>query len=153
MPRTVAALNSPPDAMRGNLAIVGRDYMNLSLRLGYHFSVVDAYLGPDPQRSHVYFRFVGGLAEAELRTRRAHFIRDVLASLDFNVSQKADLVVGRLKLVAPESLRSALTALGALTTFTRQLDTAMRTDDHQREFYRVFAEAFLRVDPSRPGEM
>ena len=151
MPRTLAALNAPPDAMRGNLAIAGRDYLNLSLRLGYHFSVVDAYLGPDPQRSHVYFRFAGGLAEAELRARRAHFIRDVLASLDFNVSQKGDLVVGRLKLVAPESLRSALIALGALTAFTRQLDTAMRTDSRERELFRVFAEAFLRVDPSQPG--
>jgi len=153
MPRTLAVLNAPPDAMRGNLAIAGRDYLNLSLRLGYHFSVVDAYLGPDPPRSHIYFRFVGGLAEAELRARRAHFIRDVLASLDFNVSQKGDLVVGRLKLVAPESLRSALIALGALTTFTRQLDTAMRTDSHQRELFRVFAEVFLRVDPSNQGDV
>jgi pyruvate,water dikinase len=152
MPRSLAALNAPADSMRGNLAIAGRDYLNLSLRLGYHFSVVDAYLGADLQRSHIYFRFVGGLAEAELRVRRANFIRDVLASLDFSVSQKGDLVVGRLKLVAAECLRSALIALGALTTFTRQLDTAMRTDRHQQELFRVFAEVFLRIDPSQPGD-
>ncbi len=144
LPRTLAVLNSHPSTLGGNLAIVGRDYLNLSLRLGYHFSVIDTYLGPDPHRSYVYFRFAGGLADAHHRYRRACLIRDVLAALDFNVSLKADLVVGRLKLVEPEFLRSTLAALGALTAFTKQLDTILRTDQDQARFYSIFADTFLK---------
>jgi pyruvate, water dikinase len=144
--RSLGALNAPAESLAGNLGIAGRDYLNLSLRLGYHFSVIDAYLGPDPQRSYVYFRFAGGFADAARRNRRAGFIRDVLAALDFNVSQSGDLVVGRLKLVAPHSLRAALVTLGALTAYTRQRDTELHADSDRQALYAHFAEAFLPAD-------
>ena len=65
MPRSMGLLAAPADSLGANLAIVGREYINLSLRMGYHFSVVDAYLGEDISRNYVYFRFVGGLADPE----------------------------------------------------------------------------------------
>ena len=143
LPRTLAALEAPAEAVAGNLAIAARDYLNLSLRLGYHFSVIDAYLGPDPQRSYVYFRFAGGFADDQRRYRRARFIRDVLAALDFNVSRQGDLVVGRLKLVPLESLRAALVTLGALTAYTRQRDIDLNDDADQQALFARFAQAFL----------
>ncbi len=73
--------------------------MNISLRLGYHFSVIDAHLGSDDSRNYVYFRFAGGLADPERRGRRAKFISNVLSAMEFKVSVKGDLVIGRLKLV------------------------------------------------------
>jgi pyruvate,water dikinase len=151
LPRTLDALNAPAASLTGNLAIAGRDYLNLSLRLGYHFSVIDAYLGPDPQRSYVYFRFAGGFADEQRRNRRAGFIRDVLRALDFNVSQKGDLVVGRLKLVAPHSLRAALVTLGTLTAFTRQRDTALHHDTDRQALFAHFAESFLPADAVTKG--
>ena len=146
--RTLAALSAPVEGLAGNLAIAARDYLNLSLRLGYHFSVIDAYLGPDPQRSYVYFRFAGGFADDQRRYRRARFIRDVLAALDFNVSRKGDLVVGRLKLVPLESLRAALVTLGALTAYTRQRDIALKDDAEQQALFARFAQAFLPAAPT-----
>ncbi len=152
LPRTSAALGAPADGLAGNLAIAGRDYLNLSLRLGYHFSVIDAYLGPDPLRSYVYFRFAGGFADDQRRYRRARFIRDVLAALDFNVSRKGDLVVGRLKLAPPENLRAALETLGALTAFSRQRDIDLNDDLDGQALFARFAQAFLPAETSLAKE-
>lgn len=143
MPRSMSMLTAPADTLGANLAIVGRDYINISLRLGYHFSVIDAHLGEDSYRNYVYFRFAGGLADTKRRQRRAHFISAVLAAMDFKVTVKGDLVIGRLKLVELPVLRSALVALGALTAFSRQRDTGLYSDADTSELFRCFSDAFL----------
>ena len=144
MPRSMNMLSAPPETLGENLALINRDYLNLSLRLGFHFSVVDAYLGNDPQRNYVYFRFAGGLADPERRHRRARFLRDVLEAMDFKVSLNADLVVGRLKSTETDVLRSALHVLGALTAYSRQRDTALGSDAVMRALFDTFNAAFLR---------
>ncbi len=136
-------------AAAGNLAIVGSDYLNLSLQMGYHFSVIDAYRSPDPQRSHIYFRYAGGFADVQRRTRRAGLIHDVLAILDFAVTQKQDLVVGRLKPTDGPSFETVMGVLGALTAFTRQRDTVMTSDADRHLLLKRFTEAFL---PSAAAE-
>jgi pyruvate,water dikinase len=137
------ASGGPPPAAGGNLAIVTRDYFNLSLQTGYHFSVIDAYQSPDPQRSHIYFRYAGGFADVRRRTRRAGLIHDVLALLDFTVTQKQDLVVGRLKPTDTHSFETVMGVLGALTAFTRQRDTVMTRDADRQILLKRFTEAFL----------
>ncbi|MFH0782842.1 MAG: PEP-utilizing enzyme [Pseudomonadota bacterium] len=149
MPQSMAMLSTPPEKLGENLAIIGGDYMNLSLRLGYHFSVVDAHLGSDEHRNYVYFRFAGGLADPERRGRRAKFISDVLRAMDFKVDVKGDLVVGRLKLAEKDILRSALFTLGALTAFSRQRDTGLYTDADVKALFTRFADDFLLSDVSR----
>ncbi len=143
MPRSMDLLATPAKNLGENLAIISSDYMNLSLRLGYHFSVIDAHLGSDEQRNYVYFRFAGGLADLERRARRATFIKDVLEAMDFKVTVKGDLVIGRLKLVEMGLLRSALFILGALTAFSRQRDTGLYTDADTKALFDTFATTFL----------
>ena len=46
-----------------NLAVVSREYMNLNLHLGYHFVLVDAYVGDVPADNSLYFRFLGGVTD------------------------------------------------------------------------------------------
>ncbi len=144
VPRSMGMLSGPSSGLLGeNLAIISRDYLNLSLRLGYHFSVVDAHLGGDVNRDYVYFRFTGGLADPERRGRRVKFISQVLAAMDFKVMVKGDLAVGRLKLAAPSILRIALYILGALTTFSRQRDTVLYSDAETRALFKFFSDTFL----------
>ncbi|MGD9947300.1 MAG: PEP-utilizing enzyme [Desulfobulbus sp.] len=143
MPRSMGLLAAPADTLGANLAIIGSEYCNLSLRMGYHFSVIDAYLGEDISRNYVYFRFVGGLADPERRGRRARFIGRVLAAMEFKTSITGDLVIARLKLMEPDILRAALFALGALTAYTRQQDTNMRNEADLERRFNVFAEQFL----------
>ena len=51
-------------------AILSANYVNFSSRLGYHFSIVDAYVGPDENENYISFRFKGGAARLDKRTRR-----------------------------------------------------------------------------------
>ena len=143
MPRSMGMLHGAPELLGENLAIVSHDYMNLSLRLGYHFSVIDTHLSQDGNRNYVYFRFAGGLADPERRGRRAKFLSDVLLAMDFKVSVKGDLVIGNLKLAEPGTLRSVLYILGALTAFSRQRDTGLYSDADTRALFKVFADSFL----------
>lgn len=143
IPRTSGIISSSPSDLGKNLAILSQDYLNLSLHLGYHFNVIDAHLSDDRHRNYIYFRFIGGLADATRRARRAHLIRDVLKAMDFKVSCKDDLVVGRIKFERKENLRASLFVLGALTAFTRQRDTSLYSDGEVRELYRLFADRFL----------
>ncbi len=143
MPRSMGMLAGSADALGENLAIVSRDYMNVSLRLGFHFSVIDAHIGSDDSRNYVYFRFVGGLADLERRGRRARFIHDILKTMDFKVSIKGDLVIGRIKSEHPPILRAALSVLGALTAFSRQRDTGLHSEEEGAALFHAFSGMFL----------
>ncbi len=143
IPRTSRLRSVSPEMSGNNLAIISQDYMNLSLRLGYHFNVIDAHLADDRHRNYIYFRFIGGLADQARRARRALFISDVLGAMDFKVFWKGDLVVGRMKFEEKDVLRSALFVLGALTTYSRQKDTSLYSDELGRELFDRFASSFL----------
>ncbi len=143
IPRTSRLSSVSPEMSGNNLAIISQDYMNLSLRLGYHFNVIDAHLADDRHRNYIYFRFIGGLADQTRRARRALFISDVLGAMDFKVFWKGDLVVGRMKFEEKDVLRSALFVLGALTTYSRQKDTSLYSDELGRELFDRFADTFL----------
>lgn len=158
MPLSMSLLSANANTLGENLAIISQDYVNISLRLGYHFSVVDAYLGPDRNRNHVYFRFAGGLADPERRNRRAKFLRNVLEDMGFKVVLNGDLVVASLKQEEPDTMRGALLVLGALTAYSRQRDTALYSDADMHALYDDFAARFLhhfgRADSAgiRPAE-
>ncbi|MFV0349008.1 MAG: PEP-utilizing enzyme [Halodesulfovibrio sp.] len=143
MPLSMSLLSANANTLGENLAIISQDYVNISLRLGYHFSVVDAYLGPDRNRNHVYFRFAGGLADPERRNRRAKFLRNVLEDMGFKVVLNGDLVVASLKQEEPDTMRGALLVLGALTAYSRQRDTALYSDADMHALYDDFAARFL----------
>lgn len=143
IPRTSRLSSVSAELSGNNLAIISQEYMNLSLRLGYHFSVIDAHLASDRHRNYIYFRFIGGLADQTRRARRALFISDVLGAMDFKVFWKGDLVVGRMKFEEKNVLRSALFVLGALTTYSRQRDTSLYSDELGRELFDRFADTFL----------
>jgi len=121
-----------------NLAIVADNYCNLSLRLGYHFNVIDTYLDEDPDDNYIYFRFVGGMAEEQKRTRRINLIARILASLHFKVERQGDLLVGKAKMLAAEHMESILLSLGELVAFTRQLDVRMADDDTVERLFSQF---------------
>lgn len=145
MARSEELLASP--AGSGNLAIVSDLSLNLSLRLGYHFSVVDAHLSDTPGQNVIYFRFVGGLADEARRERRARLIRLILEGLGFLVESKGDLVTGRLKAASREDAERVLARLGELTAFSRQMDTAMGEDADVRRL----GLAFLQLEAGNGG--
>jgi pyruvate,water dikinase len=121
-----------------NLAVVSECYMNMSLRLGYHFNVIDTYVCENARENHIYFRFVGGVTEREQRHLRALLIKEILEKLNFKVTVTGDLVVARLKLWEAEDILGALEEIGRLIGFTRQLDTQMDSQESIHECYQTF---------------
>ncbi len=125
----LGAMARPLPDMRGNLAIAARGYCNVSLRLGYHFTVIDAYVCGNPEKNTIAFRFVGGLADAAGKNARTAFLRRILARCDFKVETAGDLVTARRKMVEDAQALEGLRLLGALCAFARQRDTELSGPD------------------------
>ncbi|MFZ3048938.1 MAG: PEP/pyruvate-binding domain-containing protein, partial [Desulfatirhabdiaceae bacterium] len=83
--RTFSASSAGARDMKRNLAVVSAEYLNLHLRLGYHFNMIDAYISEKPNDNYAYFRFLGGVTDITRRSRRARFIGEVLEQFNFRV--------------------------------------------------------------------
>jgi len=138
--RTAAVGMTDAGAVRPNLAVIAKDYLNLHLLLGYHFNMVDCNLSETPTANYLYFRFVGGVTDITRRSRRARVIAAILQEYEFGVETKGDLVVGRLRNMAKEPLRQRLEMVGRLIGYTRQLDVLMRDEETVRECAQEFVE-------------
>jgi pyruvate, water dikinase len=83
----MASLTRTWDPNRGpalfglNLAVVNDIYMNLHLRLGYHLNLIDARMDDTDNQNHIYFRFMGGIADLTRRSRRAQLLADILGTI------------------------------------------------------------------------
>jgi pyruvate, water dikinase len=142
--RTFSSSLAIPGKSGRNLAVVSREYMNLNLKLGYHFNLLDAHIGDTPNDNYISFRFLGGVTDFTRRSRRAKFIADVLEHLDFRVEVHGDLVVGRLKKISKERMCSKMKAMGGLIGYTRQLDVSMSRDE---QVARHFTDFTQRIQP------
>jgi pyruvate,water dikinase len=134
----------PEAELRGtaekSLALIGGNYMNFSIRLGYHFSQVEAWVGDQLNDNYVRFFFKGGGAVRERRLRRVRLISEILARMDFRVQVADDVVRAVAAKYRREDLERTLEAMGKLTAYTKQLDMAMFndsvTDWYRDEFVR-----------------
>uniref|UniRef100_I2PYK5 Phosphoenolpyruvate synthase/pyruvate phosphate dikinase n=1 Tax=Desulfovibrio sp. U5L TaxID=596152 RepID=I2PYK5_9BACT len=147
----LGAMGKALPAGGGNLAIAARSYCNVSLRLGYHFTVVDAYLGQNPEKNTIYFRFVGGMAGPAGREARAAFLQRILSRYDFKVEVSGDLVVARLKFIEPETGGEALRLVGRLCAFARQRDTGLTGPADAAALEQAFFEASGLTATAGPG--
>lgn len=123
-----------------NLAVISDRYANISLRLGYHFNVIDTYVSENVDDNYVYFRFVGGVTGTERRQMRATLIKEILEKLNFKVTLSGDLVVGRMKKWHQNEVLSILYEIGRLIGFTRQLDTQMQDEQSISSWFNAFFE-------------
>jgi pyruvate,water dikinase len=111
-----------------NYFMIGRDFCSLQSRFGYHFSTVEALIGPegeDESANYLSFRFKGGAADHERRTLRAAMIAEVLEELGFRCETKADALFARMEGYGPQFMEERLAALGHVIVHTRQMDMAM----------------------------
>ncbi len=140
MTRPVSMLTNPPEYSGQNLAIVGREYMNLSLLLGYHYNVIDSFVSHEPDKNYIYFRFAGGFAEESKRRKRVELIRWILETLGFKTEVRKDVVIGKIKGIENHNLLTVLQHIGELIAFTRQLDVRMADEDAVERFYDGFLD-------------
>ncbi len=111
-----------------NVAIISREYVNMSIRFGYHFNMVDCYSSETTKNNHIYFRFAGGATDLTKRSRRLELIARVLTSYGFNIKIKGDLLIARLAGINQTEMGKVLDQTGRLIAFARQLDAVLHDD-------------------------
>jgi len=133
--RTTPTRSTSPEEVGRNLAVVSAEYTNINFRLGYHFTVIDAYVSDNILDNHIYFRFSGGVTETLRRARRTRLLAKVLSSNDFLCEVHGDIVTARLKRTDRNRMLHCLFLLGLLVGFTRQLDVRMISDESIDTFF------------------
>lgn len=108
--------------------VLSRNYMNFSIRLGYHLSTVEAYVSEVVNDNYLTFSFRGGGSTLERRERRARLIETLLDHIGLQPQRKGDLIEARLAKYDQESMEKRLLLLGKLTVYTKQLDMVMFSD-------------------------
>ncbi|MBI5739581.1 MAG: hypothetical protein HZA16_02570 [Nitrospirae bacterium] len=128
-------------------AIVSLNYMTFSIRLGYHFSMVEAYAGENINDNYIKFFFKGGGAATDRKLRRVRLIKEILKAMNFRVDVKEDVVNAMLTKYNPSDIEDRLSVMGKLTAYTKQLDMVMYndavTDWYIEEFVRDHVEKAL----------
>jgi pyruvate,water dikinase len=146
--RTFSSHLVSPKFVGQNLAVISKAYANISLRLGYHFNMIDAYISDQVNDNYAYFRFMGGVTGPVRRSRRAKFIYETLARSNFNVDLRGDMVIGRIKKLDPELMQHKMHLLGQLVGFTRQLDVMMTSDQQIANFSNEFEQLTKTQEPT-----
>lgn len=121
-----------------NIAVASKEYVNLSLRFGYHFSMIDCYCSEDTKNNHIYFRFSGGATDIAKRSRRIQLIADILKESGFTITARGDLLIGRLANIPREDMIKVLDQTGRLISYTRQLDALLHDDEKVALYVRNF---------------
>lgn len=136
--RTFSPELATPKFVGQNLAVISKEYANVSLRLGYHFTMIDSYLSDNINDNYAYFRFFGGVTDTTRRTRRVRLLGEILAAHDFRVELHGDLAVARVKKLDKAGMQKRLFLLGLLVGFTRQLDVRMVSEQRISDYLTKF---------------
>ena len=108
-----------------NYFLISKNFCNLSVRLGYHFALVEANLGEFLTENYVSFQFKGGAADEGRRLLRIRLISEILEEFGFRVEQKVDAMTARIEKKNAPYLLERLKILGYLLIHTRQIDMVM----------------------------
>ena len=149
--RTFSPSSPNTRRMGRNLAVVSREYVNLSLHLGYHFTSLDAFVDETLNDNYIYFRFFGGVTDSVRRFRRAKFIAGILEQADFRVEVHGDLVVARVKKLSLPRMTDKLRVLGGLIAYTRQLDVRLDSDGMINRYAAEFMQRIKRMTEAHGG--
>lgn len=106
-------------------AALSKNYMNFSIRLGYHLSTVESYISDQVNDNYITFHFKGGGSTPERRERRTRLIADIIDHIDIHCRRKGDLIEARVAKYPPGEMARRLTLLGKLTVYTKQLDMVL----------------------------
>jgi pyruvate,water dikinase len=129
---------SPEAAMFASYAVMSYDYLNLNLRFGYHFVILDTICGDKTEDNYILFRFSGGGADFDKRSLRADFLGGVLQRLGFDVDKKSDLIEGRLTVEDKKTIEHKLDKIGRLLGATRLMDMYLKDNTMVESYIEEF---------------
>lgn len=132
------------ETAKKSFCIVTKNYMNFSIRLGYHFSMIEAYAGNNLNDNYIKFFFKGGGAALERRLRRVRLISEILTKMGFRVFTKEDVIDAILTKYDIPKIENMLEVLGKLTAYTKQLDMVLFNDAVTQMYIDEFLKKHLK---------
>lgn len=117
-----------------NYFLISKNFCNLSVRLGYHFAMLEAYLSTLRTESYVSFSFKGGAADDRRRKARIDLLADILDRFSFRIDREGDTLTARIEKKSMEILSNCLKLLGYLIIHSRQIDMAMGNQQSMTEY-------------------
>jgi len=121
-----------------NYFLISRNYCNLSVRLGYHYAMVEAFISSLRTERYVTFHFRGGAADEAKRIGRIELIAQVLEHFLFRVEKTGDALTARVEKREQEFIASRLQVLGYLCIHTRQIDMVIDNPQHFQHYRNKF---------------
>lgn len=135
-----------------NYFIISRNYCSLSSRLGFHFSILEAFVGDRPAENYISFRFKGGAADTERRILRVQFVGEILQENDFSTEIQLDHLSARIEGLDADAMTARLKMLGYLTLHTRQLDMIMTKPSLVNRYRKKFRQDIERLTGESAGQ-
>jgi pyruvate,water dikinase len=125
----------------------------LSLRMGYHFTTVEAMCTEISGNNYVRFQCKGGGASFDRRSRRVQVFVGLLKSMGFEYTRKGDFIDARIDYQEPAANAKILNLLGRITVMTKQLDMALSNDNITQWYLDDFKKQLgLYEDSESTGE-
>lgn len=137
---TAMTQGAKPEFSENSFAVLGREYMILSLRMGYHFTTVEAMCAAEASKNYIRMQYKGGGSSTERRIRRIHLLTEILSRLGFEQNNKGDFLYATLAYESAEAVLEKLKLLGRVIMMTKQLDMALSSD----AITQWYAEDFLK---------
>jgi pyruvate,water dikinase len=122
------------------VAIASKEYVNLNMKFGYHFNILDCYCSEKARSNHIYFRFAGGAADILKRSRRVHLIAVILKKYGFDIMTKGDILIARLANIRQDEMEDILDRLGRLIAYIRKFDALLSNDSAVERYAKKFLE-------------
>ena len=116
-----------------SFAVISADYLNVNMRFGYHFTILDSICGPVEEENYILLRFAGGGGDFHGRSLRIEFISQVLIELGFSVSLKGDLLDARMVRYDQEAMFEKLDLVGRLFGATKLMDMILKDEEMVQE--------------------
>jgi len=127
------------DADSASYALYSNDYLNINIRFGYHFTIVDTFCGQSSEQNYCAIRFSGGGGTEVGRHYRLLFIETILSRMGFKVEKKTDLLDARLDTLSKTQLERRLVTLGRMLGESKLMDMILSDDAsvemHLRRFF------------------
>ncbi len=121
-------------------AIISEDYLNMNIRFGYHFVIIDTICREDFHGNYIMFRFNGGGGDISGRLLRAEFLKEILERIDFKVETKGDIVEARIQEQPNESVCKKLHWIGRLLGATRLMDMYLKNQEDVSRYVEEFLQ-------------
>ena len=124
-----------------SFAVLGSNYVNLNMRFGYHFTLVDAMCDQDAAKNYCQLRFAGGGGDFSGRSLRISYVDTILQQNGFQVTPKGDLLDARLQHISADKMLEKLRVVGRLLGVTKLMDMRLKDENMVQEQVKIFWEA------------